>query len=56
MASNSDNTSATVGNGLPPDIEKPTEKAVEKQTVPAETEKPTKTSEKAEKGHSEKAE
>ena len=55
MASNSDNTSATVGNGLPPDIEKPTEKAAEK-AVPAEAEKPTKTSEKAEKGHSEKPE
>jgi transcription termination factor Rho len=56
LASNSDNTSATVGNGLPSDTEKPTEKAAEKQAVPAETEKPTKTSEKAEKGHSEKPE
>jgi transcription termination factor Rho len=55
LASNSDNTSATVGNGLPSDIEKPTEKAAEK-AVPAETEKPIKTSEKAEKGHSEKPE
>jgi transcription termination factor Rho len=56
LASNSDNTSATVGNGLPQDTEKPTEKAAEKQAVPAETEKPTKTSEKAEKGHAEKPE
>ena len=56
MASNSENTSNPVGNGLPQEnIEKPTEKAAEK-AVPAEAEKPTKTSEKAEKGHSEKPE
>ncbi|MDE3168380.1 MAG: hypothetical protein KGN36_21440, partial [Acidobacteriota bacterium] len=56
MASNHDNTSTTVGNGLPQEqIEKPTEKAAEK-AVPAETEKPAKSSEKAEKGPGEKAE
>jgi transcription termination factor Rho len=56
LASNSENTSSPVGNGLPQEnIEKPTEKAAEK-AVPAEAEKPTKTSEKAEKGHSEKPE
>ena len=54
MASNSENTSNTVANGSPQEnIEKPTEIAAEK-AVPATTEKPTKTSEKAEKGHSEK--
>ena len=54
MASNSENTSNTVANGLPQEhTEKPTEIAAEK-AVPATTEKPTKTSEKAEKGHSEK--
>jgi len=56
LASNSENNSTTVGNGLPQEpIEKPTEIAAEK-AVPATTDKPAKTSEKAEKGHSEKPE
>ena len=56
MASNSENSSTTVGNNLPQEhTDKPTDTAAEK-AVPATTEKHTKTSEKAEKGHSEKPE